>query len=99
MLVAGKYSFNNGEAFIEENYPTLLKEVITSINNVDASEHKNKKSKENNKLQNMIADLKSKNDELEYQIRSINEKLNKNNSFGGIKSWKIDEIGKKECVF
>ena len=46
MRVVGKYSFNDGERFIEENYPIELQGVYTVIEKVDATQHKTKTSRE-----------------------------------------------------
>lgn len=46
MIVAGKYSFNGGEKYINQKYKTLLNEVYQIIPMVDANKHKTKKSKE-----------------------------------------------------
>ena len=46
MIIAGEYSFNNGAEFIAEHHSALLEEVKSVITSVNASEHKNKVSKE-----------------------------------------------------
>jgi len=46
MIIAGKYSFNNGEQFISQNYPHLLKEIYSIIPLVQAQPCKIKSSKE-----------------------------------------------------
>jgi hypothetical protein len=46
MRVAGTYSFNNGRAVVEEQYPTLLKEIYAVIGAMDEEQHKTKESKE-----------------------------------------------------
>jgi hypothetical protein len=46
MIIAAKYSFNNGREEVEKRYPELLKEVEVIINGIDASQHKTKESKE-----------------------------------------------------
>ena len=46
MIIAGIYSFNNGEEFIERNYNLLLAEAKEVITAVDAQQHKTKRSKE-----------------------------------------------------
>jgi hypothetical protein len=46
MKVAGIYSFNNGEEFINKNFPELLKEVYFVIGKVNAEWHLTKESKE-----------------------------------------------------
>lgn len=46
MKIAAKYSFNNGLEVVTKNYSHLLKEVETSIVNIDASQSRTKISKE-----------------------------------------------------
>jgi len=46
MIIAGKYSFNKGEEFININYPHLFTEIETIISKIDASDFKTKVSKE-----------------------------------------------------
>ncbi|RMH72271.1 MAG: restriction endonuclease [Gemmatimonadetes bacterium] len=46
MIIAGKYSFNNGENVIHQQYPHLLSEVEQVIQLVDATRYKTKTSKE-----------------------------------------------------
>ena len=46
MIIAGVFSFNGGEDFINRKYKHLLGEIYTIISVVDASEHKTKRSKE-----------------------------------------------------
>jgi hypothetical protein len=54
MKVAGIYSFNNGEEFIDKNYPELLKEVYFVIGKVNAQEHFTKESKEKTMMGKML---------------------------------------------
>lgn len=54
MIVAGKYSFNNGEESIIQKYPHLLKEIYSIIQMVNAEQHKTKKSKEKTMLDRML---------------------------------------------
>jgi len=46
MIIAGKYSFNNGENYINSNYPHLLTEIEAIISNINAPDFKTKVSKE-----------------------------------------------------
>lgn len=46
MIIAGKYSFNEGEKAIEKTYPMLLNEIVAIINSVDSTKHVTKVSKE-----------------------------------------------------
>jgi len=46
MIIAGRFSFNNGSEVINDKYPDLLKEIEDIIRLVDAENCKTKKSKE-----------------------------------------------------
>ena len=46
MIIAGKYSFNNGSEVLREKYPVLLGQIEEIIRDVSASRCKTKKSKE-----------------------------------------------------
>jgi len=46
MMVAGKYSFNNGLEVMQDSYPALLDEIKEIIRKVDAAKCKTKESKE-----------------------------------------------------
>src|SRR5581483_8930195 len=46
MIIAGRYSFNGGEEFIQLHYPQLLVEVESIIRAIDATAHKTKESSE-----------------------------------------------------
>ena len=46
MIIAGKYSFNNGLEVLRERYPVLLNQIEETIQEVDASKCKTKKSRE-----------------------------------------------------
>lgn len=52
MIIAGRFSFNNGEETIQDNYPHLLKEVEEVIGQIDAESCRVKKpqGREANKL-------------------------------------------------
>jgi hypothetical protein len=54
MKVAGIYSFNNGEEFINKNFPELLKEVYFVIGKVNAEGHLTKESKEKTMMGKML---------------------------------------------
>lgn len=54
MVIAGRYSFNNGEDIIKQTYPNLLEEVETVIASVDAASCKDKKSEEKDKLGSIL---------------------------------------------
>ena len=46
MIVAGRYSFKDGERVLSERYPRLLQEIEDVIGVVDAGPHRTKRSKE-----------------------------------------------------
>jgi hypothetical protein len=46
MIIAGRYSFNNGEQFITTNFPHLLIEIEQVVASIDANQHKTKTSEE-----------------------------------------------------
>ena len=52
MSILGKYSFGDGEAYINKNFLDLLKEVEEAIGKVDASICLTKESKEKNNGRN-----------------------------------------------
>lgn len=54
MIIAGKYSFNDGEAAINKKYPHLLEEIQTVISKIDASSHITKESKEKTMVGKML---------------------------------------------
>ena len=54
--IAGEYSFKNGTKQVENNYPTLLKEIKAVISAVSAEEHRTKKSKEKTMPGRMLFD-------------------------------------------
>lgn len=56
MFIAGRYSFNGGEEYIQENFPQLLQEIETVISLVDASRYKTKVSKEKTKRGKLLYD-------------------------------------------
>jgi len=61
MIVAGVFSFNGGEEFINKKHNHLLKEIYTIISAVDASKHKTKRSKEKTMRDRMLFSPKSLN--------------------------------------
>ena len=46
MIVAGRYSFNGGDAVISSKYKNLLDEIYEIISAIDANKHKTKESEE-----------------------------------------------------
>jgi len=56
VIIAGQFSFKNGEERVEKNYPTLLKEIKAVISAVSAEKHRTKKSKEKTMLGKMLFD-------------------------------------------
>lgn len=54
MIVAAKYSFNNGLEVVTEKYPSLLAEVETAIANIDADLYKTKESSETTMMGKML---------------------------------------------
>lgn len=78
MIIAGEYSFNNGQVFIKKHYPKLLKEVIGIISSVDASKLKTKKSKEKTMKGTMLYSPVELNNEFKNEFHKkhwINKKV------------------------
>jgi hypothetical protein len=46
MIIAGKYSFNNGLVILQKQHPALLDEIEEIVGQVEAARYKSKKSKE-----------------------------------------------------
>ena len=46
MIIAAEYSFNKGEEYVNNNFPSLLKEVTMVIRQVNAKKYFTKTSKE-----------------------------------------------------
>ncbi len=61
MIIAGKYSFNDGEKVVLEKYPHLYKEIEIVIRSVDAEVHKTKESEEKTMNGTMLYSPKSLN--------------------------------------
>lgn len=61
MQIAAVYSFNDGKKEVSRRYADLLVEVNAAIKEVDASEHKTKKSKEKTMRKKMLYSPKSLN--------------------------------------
>ena len=61
MIIAGVYSFNGGEQFINRKYKHLLNEIESIISAVDANEHKTKRSREKTMPGRMLFNPKSLN--------------------------------------
>ncbi len=54
MIIAGRFSFNGGEEAVREKYPHLLSEIEEAIANINAEEHKTKKSTEKTMMGKML---------------------------------------------
>ena len=61
LRIVGRYSFNGGEAFVQQNNPRLLAEIEEVVHEVNATEHKTKKSKEKTMPGRMLFSPKSLN--------------------------------------
>jgi hypothetical protein len=46
MIIAGEYSFNSGKEYVEQKFPSELKEIKDAIRGIDVTKHKTKESKE-----------------------------------------------------
>ena len=75
MKIAGIFSFNNGENYIEKHYKSLLKEVKNVIKLVDADSCKTKSSKEKTMHGKML-----------YSPSSLNKLFKKH--FNNLNDWK-----------
>ena len=69
MVIAGKYSFNNGLRQIKGKYPHLLDEIYEVIAAVNASKHKTKESKEKNKTGTMLFNTTTLNKEIKRRFK------------------------------
>jgi len=54
MMIAGRYSFKEGEEYIQKIFPHLLKEIDSIILTIDAKKYKTKKSKEKTMKNKML---------------------------------------------
>lgn len=54
MIIAARYSFNNGERVVSKKYPHLLPEVESAIASVQAHKHRVKESKEKTMMGQML---------------------------------------------
>ena len=70
MVIAGKYSFNNGLEQIRNKYPHLLDEIYEIIQAVDAQQHKTKKSREKTMLGKMLFSPSSLNKNIKREFVS-----------------------------
>ena len=61
MRIVGRYSFNDGAAFIQQHTPHLLAEIEEVVQEVNAQEHKTKASKEKTMPGRMLFSPKSLN--------------------------------------
>ena len=78
MIIAGKFSFNDGENVINKRYPHLFTEVEEIISLVDAEECKTKISEEKTMVGRILFDPKALNrvfKKLFYQRGWINKKI------------------------
>jgi hypothetical protein len=72
MIIAGIYSFNEGEQIISEQFPEEYNEVMTVINNVNALNCKNKESKEKTKSGQILYSPKSLNYSFKHEFTKYN---------------------------
>lgn len=68
MIIAGVYSFNGGNKFINRKYKHLLNEIRQVVSAVDANQHKTKKSKEKTMPGRMLFNPKSLNREFKNEF-------------------------------
>lgn len=68
MKIAGVYSFNGGVSAVETNYPDLLKEVVQSVEAIDASTCRTKQSEEKTMSGAMLFSPVALNDQFKAQL-------------------------------
>ncbi len=78
MIIAGRFSFNDGEAVIQDRYPHLLTEVESVIAAVNAEEHKTKISIEKTMKGRVL-----------YSPSSLNRAFNRQFGLLDWKHWKV----------
>jgi len=81
MIIAGRFSFNNGSEVVNEKYPHLLREVEEIISQVHAENCKTKESEEKTMPGRMLFSPKALNKEFKklfYAHRWINKKVSCN---------------------
>ncbi len=71
MIVAGRYSFNQGAEKVNERYPRLLAEIEESIEKVEAAKLKTKVSKEKTMPGTMLFDPRALNREFKKQLAPL----------------------------
>lgn len=81
MIIAGRFSFNNGSEVVNKKYPHLLREVEEIISQVHAENCKTKESEEKTMPGRMLFSPKALNKEFKklfYAHRWINKKVSCN---------------------
>ncbi|MEK6676146.1 MAG: BglII/BstYI family type II restriction endonuclease [Planctomycetota bacterium] len=68
MRIAGFYSFNNGQEIVEREYGPLLDEIRQIVTDIEAAEHKTKKSKEKTMKGRILFSPKSINSAFKVQF-------------------------------
>lgn len=79
MIIAGRYSFKDGETIIQTQYGALLEESEVVIRSIDAETHKTKHSKE-----------KTRREEVLYNPISLNKAFRK--GFGKAGTWNSHRV-------
>jgi len=79
MIIAGIYSFNGGQEFVDKHYPDLYEEVKQVIAGVNAIDHKTKVSKEKTSSGKML-----------YSPSSLNRAFKA--EFAKYKDWKPKDV-------
>ena len=70
MVIAGKYSFNDGLKRIKNKYPHLLDEIREVISATNASEHQRKESQEENRSGAMLFSPTTLNSEIKKRLEN-----------------------------
>lgn len=78
MIIAGRFSFKDGEAVIQDRYPHLLAEVEGVIASINAEEHKTKISTEKTMRGRVL-----------YSPSSLNRAFNQQFALVDWKHWKV----------
>lgn len=71
MIIAGKFSFNEGEEAIQKKYPHLMREIEQVVGAVRAEEHKTKASIEKTMLGRMLYSPASLNQAFKAQFSAL----------------------------
>jgi hypothetical protein len=72
MIIAGKYSFNEGEKVVLTKYPHLYKEIKGIISNVKAEQYQNKRSEEKTMVGRMLFSPPSLNKAFKAHFQELN---------------------------